>query len=106
MIFKTHNIYSIKLSTTEEIVAAVVSEDDTKLTITRPLVFTVNPQTGSPILIPWLFGIEPKSAEAIPLYKYSVVAKVKVADELADSYREVTSGISKAPASVLQGLKN
>ena len=56
--YKSGDVVVIKLSTGEEIITKLVEPDITAYSISRPLVFTMHPQTGQPVLIPWLMSLQ------------------------------------------------
>ena len=96
--FKSGDVVVIKLVTGEEIITKLVEPDVTSYSISRPLVFTMHPQTGQPALIPWLMSLNPKDPKPVVINKSAVVGMTTPAKEIADSYTQVTTGIVPAPA--------
>ena len=96
--FKSGDVVVIKLITGEEIITKLVEPDLTAYSISRPLVFTMHPQTGQPVLIPWLMSLSPKDPKPIVINKSAVVGMTTPAKESADSYTQSTTGIVAAPA--------
>ena len=96
--FKSGDVVVIKLITGEEIITKLVEPDLTAYSISRPLVFTMHPQTGQPVLIPWLMSLSPKDPKPIVINKSAVVGMTTPAKEIADSYTQSTTGIVAAPA--------
>ena len=95
--FKTGDVVVIKLMTGEEIITKLVEPDITAYSISRPLVFTMHPQTGQPALIPWLMSLNPKDPKPVVINKSAVVGMTMPAKEIADSYTQATTGIVTAP---------
>jgi hypothetical protein len=95
--FKSGDVVVIKLMTGEEIITKLVEPDLTAYSISRPLVFTMHPQTGQPALIPWLMSLSPKDPKPIVINKSAVVGMTMPAKEIADSYTQATTGIVPAP---------
>jgi len=96
--FKSGDVVVIKLITGEEIITKLVEPDLTAYSISRPLVFTMHPQTGQPVLIPWLMSLSPKDPKPIVINKSAVVGMTTPAKEIADSYTQSTTGIVAASA--------
>lgn len=99
--FRANDVVTIKLVTGEEIVTRLGEPESTSFTISRPLVFTVNPQSGQAMLIPWLMSVEAKDPTPIVLYKTSIVSMTKPVKQIADHYTQATSGIVAAPAGLV-----
>jgi|TARA_B110000503_G_scaffold137242_1_gene221137 hypothetical protein len=95
--YKSGDVVVIKLSTGEEIITKLVEPDITAYSISRPLVFTMHPQTGQPVLIPWLMSLDPKDPKPIIINKSSVVGMTTPAKEITDHYLQSTTGIVAVP---------
>lgn len=94
MLFATNEVYSLKLSNGDEIIAAVAnySESDT-LTLKAPLLVMF---TGQGIqLMPAMFTIDPVGK--IEVNKSMIVAKGTPRTEILDHYLQATSGIALPP---------
>lgn len=94
--YKDNDVVTIKLSNGEEIVGKLVSHSGDNITLTRPLVFTLNPQTGQAMLVPWLMSVDPKNTHPIKINKQNVLATTKTIKEISDNYTQATTGIVTA----------
>jgi hypothetical protein len=104
--YNVNDIVTVKLANGEELVGKYTQSNDKDFVMVRPLVFTVNPQNGQAMLIPWLMSVDPKSTQPIALSKSNILAITKTIKDIADNYMQATSGIVTAPASTLEGLSN
>lgn len=102
--YKVNDVVTIKLSNGEEIVGKLTEDSSNELKLTRPLVFTMNPQTGQAMLVPWLMSVDPENSHPISLNRNNILAITKTIKEISDNYTQATSKIVPASASVLQGL--
>jgi len=99
--YVVNDVVTLKLVTGEEIIGKLIENKADALTLTRPLVFTVNPQNGQAMLIPWLMSIDPKDTTPIDIYKNNVVMVTKTVKQISDNYTQATSGIVAAPAGLV-----
>lgn len=96
--YNVNDIVTIKLVTGEEIISKLVEIKTESYTVTRPLVFTVNPQNGQAMIIPWLMSVDPKDTTPIVINKSGIIMVTKTIKQIADNYIQATSGIVAAPA--------
>jgi len=92
MIVKKYNIgevYTLKLVTGEEVIAKLMSVDDTGYTISRPLVLSMTGQGVA--MTPFLFTAEIKGEITIP--KHAVVAIASTDKQTAAQYIQGTTSI-------------
>ena len=87
--YDAENIVSFKILNGDEIVARLVSDDDDSFTITTPL--AIVPSQNGVVLMPALFSVEP--GHNIRLDKKHVMLHGPTVEQLADHYREKTTGI-------------
>ena len=73
--YNVNDIVTLKLGNGEELVGKLAERTDDEIILIRPLVFTMHPQNGQAMLVPWLMSMK----------------------DIADSYIESTTGIVKAP---------
>ena len=99
--YVTNDVVTLKLVTGEEIIGKLMEDKSDALKITRPLVFTVNPQNGQAMLIPWLMSVDQKDTTPIDVYKNNVVMVTKTVKQISDNYLQATSGIVAAPAGLV-----
>lgn len=99
--YKINDVVTIKLSSGEELIAKLVEESDQTLSVTRPLVFTLNPQNGQAVLIPWLMSVNPKDQTTIGISKNLVITITKPVKEISDNYTQATTGIVTASSLVV-----
>lgn len=95
--YKINDIVTLKLSNGEELVGKLAERTDTEITLVRPLVFTMHPQNGQAMLVPWLMSINPLGTDPISINRSNILTITKTMKDIADSYIESTSGIVKAP---------
>ena len=87
--YNTDDIISFKILNGDEIVAKLVSEDDDSFTVVKPMAIVPSPQGIA--LMSALFSVE--LGKHIRLDKKHVMLNGPTVDQIADHYREVTSGI-------------
>lgn len=87
--YDNDSIVSFKIMNGDEIVARLLSDDDDSFTIETPL--AIVPAERGVALVPALFSVEP--GQGIRLDKKHVMLHGKTVDQLADHYREKTTGI-------------
>jgi hypothetical protein len=102
--YKVNDVVTIKLSNGEEIVGKLTEDSDNNIRLTRPLVFTLNPQSGQAMLVPWLMSVDPENTHPITLNRNNILAITKTIKEISDNYTQATSKIVPASASMLNGL--
>lgn len=86
---KSNTVVSIKLVTSEELVARYVSQDQTSVTINRPLSFMMT-QKGVG-LVPFLFSCQRNTD--VTVERSAIVAVVPSDENIAKEYLSQTSGI-------------
>jgi hypothetical protein len=99
MQIELNEVYSIKIANGDELVAKVLAQDETTVTVSDPL--TVIPGQHGLQLMPSLFTANPKSAVTINTSNISMLASV--IDEVRDRYVEVTTGIAPVRNKILMG---
>lgn len=99
MQLKNNEVYSIKISNGDELVAKVLANDDTTVTVSSPLTVVPGPQGLQ--LMPSLFTADPDSEITINISNISMLATVH--NEVRDRYIEATSGITTVRNKVLMG---
>lgn len=87
--YEAEKIVSFKILNGDEIVARLVDDDDESFTITTPL--AIVPSQNGIVLVPALFSVE--AGKNIRLDKKHVMLHGETVDQLADHYREKTTGI-------------
>ena len=95
--YEVNDIVTLKLGNGEELVGKITKRTDTEITLVRPLVFTMHPQNGQAMLVPWLMSINPMGTDPISINRSNILTVTKTMKDIADSYIESTSGIVKAP---------
>ena len=103
--YKVGDVVTLKLSNGEELVGKLTENTDSEYVVTRPLVFSMNPQNGQAMLVPWLMSVDPKNPQPISITKNNVLAVTKTIKEISDNYTQATSGIVTAQPGQLEGLK-
>ena len=98
--YKVGDVVTLKLSNGEELVGKLTENTDSEYVVTRPLVFSMNPQNGQAMLVPWLMSVDPKNSHPISITKSNVLAVTKTIKEISDNYTQATSGIVAAPANL------
>jgi len=89
---KPNETITLKTTSGDEVVARFVSEDDTTITIFKPLALVAS-QNGMG-LAPFAFTVALDSK--IKLYKNAVIFMAKTESEMAKQYLASTSGIQTA----------
>ena len=88
------DIVTIKLTSDTEIITRFVSQDDTSITIEKPMAVSITPQGLG--LMPWLFSAD--ASKEITISNEQVFCTMDTLKDLADQYVEGTTGISLAKA--------
>jgi hypothetical protein len=89
---KDGDIVSFKLSSGEEIVARLKSQDDKSYTLLKPMVLIMQQQGMG--LAPFMFSVSPDAKFILQVNSISCVAKTE--DEIAKQYTASTSNIQMA----------
>lgn len=97
--YRENDIVSFKLVTGEEMVARVVSDTDTEITVYKPLTLVHSGQGFA--LMQTLMSSRPDTN--IVVRKSSVVMSAMSRDEMSTAWYESTSGIKTAKSSILMG---
>lgn len=95
--YKINDVVTIKLVTGEELITKITEINPDYFVTSRPLVFTINPQNGQTMIIPWLMSVDPKDNTAITIQKSATVAITKPVKQISDTYLQATTGIVTAP---------
>lgn len=82
-------VYTLKISNGDEIVAKIVEEDDNTYTVIKPLTVIPGPQGIN--MMNSLFTANPDKSITINKQQVSLIAPSR--DEVCDSYIEATTGI-------------
>ena len=96
--YKVGDVITIKMATAEEVVAKFSENHDDAISVTKPLVFTMNPQYGNAMLIPWLMSVDHRDPNPIRVNKSTIITVTKANKQIADHYTQVTSSIVAASA--------
>ena len=88
------DIVTIKLTSDTEIITRFVSQDDSSITIEKPMAVSITPQGLG--LMPWLFSAD--ASKEITISSEQVFCTMDTLKDLADQYVEGTTGISLAKA--------
>ena len=84
-------IVTIKSTSGEELVAKLVEDTPTGITVNRPLVLTANAK-GQPILAPFLFTIDEKTD--VTILKSAVMILAPTVADVVKTYHEQTTSIN------------
>lgn len=87
--YQLNDTVTFRTTAGEEIVARFVEENDTHLTVTKPMALVM--QGGGFGLGPWLLTADP--AQKIPVNKHNIQFVVKTEKGMASQYIEATSGL-------------
>jgi hypothetical protein len=87
--YSVNDVVSFKIMNGDEIVGKVVEERGDSFVVAQPM--TVVPQQKGIGLMQSMFSVDPKSEFTIS--KSHIMLQCKTADQLADHYRELTTGI-------------
>lgn len=99
MRIELNEIYCIKISNGDELVAKVVAQDEDSIEVFHPL--TVIPTQQGLQLMPSLFTANPQNSATINTTNISMLASVM--DEVRDRYVEATTGIAPVRNKILMG---
>jgi len=88
--YKDGDVVSIKLSSGEEMIATLVSENDKAVIVSRPRMLVAG-EKGM-MLAPYMFTVNPDAKYTIRLN--SVICVCKTEETTAKSYSSQTSGIA------------
>lgn len=94
-----HEVYSIKISNGDEIVAKVVADDGDTITVSNPL--TVIPGRDGIQLMPSLFTADLDTFVTVNKANISMFANVR--EQVRDSYIESTTGIAPVRKQIITG---
>lgn len=86
--YKKGDAVTVKLSSSEELIARFVSENDDYFTIEKAVILIQSPQGVG--MMPWMMSAEETN---IAINKRNVIAVVKTKPEVAKAYTENTSNI-------------
>jgi len=88
--YKEQDIVSIKLSTGDEIVGKLLSEDDKQIVLSKPLALTATQQGMG--LVPFMFTVDQESK--FPFNKDLILIVMKTEKEMSTNYIQSTTGLS------------
>lgn len=88
--YKENDTITVRTTAGEEIVARFVEEDDTSITIVKPMALVATQQGMG--LGPFAFTVDPSSK--IKLSKHSVLFVHKTIDEMSKQYIASTTGLT------------
>jgi hypothetical protein len=88
--YKENDIVSIKLSTGDEVVGKLLSEDDNQIVLSKPLALTATQQGMG--LVPFMFTVDQESK--FPFNKQLVLIIMKTEQEMSSNYIQNTTGLS------------
>lgn len=93
--YTTGDVVSIKLSSGEEMIARLDSENDTDVTVSKPYIL-IAAQNGM-ALAPYMFTVTPDTK--IKLKINNIICVVKSAKDASDMYIKQSTGLTVANAS-------
>lgn len=96
---ETNEVYTFKLSSGEEVIGKVVSQDDISIELGTPLSIAPNPQGMG--LMPSMFTAE--QDKNITLNTNTVTMYAETADAVRIKYIEATTGITTASKKIVLG---
>ena len=99
MQLELNEVYSIKISNGDELVAKVVADNDDTITVSSPL--TVVPGRDGIQLMPSLFTADLDAFVTVNKTNISMFAGVR--DQVRDSYIESTTGIAPIRKQIITG---
>ena len=88
--YKEQDVVSIKLSTGDEVVGKLLSEDDNQIVLSKPLALTATQQGMG--LVPFMFTVDQESK--FPFNKQLVLIIMKTEKEMTSSYIQNTTGLA------------
>ena len=93
--FKKGDVITIKLVSTEEVIAEVIEDNENDIVVKRPMTLVVSSKGMG--LQPYM--ITPEIQERLNFHKQNIFAMSKTAKDFTDGYLGQTSGIQIAGAS-------
>ena len=94
MNLEINEIYTIKLNTSEELIAKIVEEFDNYLVVTHPIAAVLTPQGLQ--LMPCMFSSN--MDKNVQLNKNSIAMVAETREDIRAKYHEATTGIVTPPA--------
>lgn len=88
--YKVGDIVSIKLTSGEEMVATLESENDTELVLRKPFMLVAGNQGAG--LAPFMFTVDADSKFTVRLN--TIICIVKTAKDASDTYLQSTTGLT------------
>lgn len=86
--FKTNDVVTLKLNSAEEVIATLVSDGPTSVTISKAVVMTPGPQGMA--MMPWIMSAEDLE---IPISKDRITVMLHTQKDVADGYTQATTNI-------------
>lgn len=99
MTITPNEIYTIKLSTGEEIVTRIISQDPAGLTIENPILCVISPQGLQ--MMPGLFSANMDKNVRLNSSSWALIADTR--DDVRNSWIQATTGIAPASKKILTG---
>ena len=93
--FKKGDVITIKLVSTEEVIAEVIEDNEEEMVVKKPMTLVVSSKGMG--LQPYM--ITPEIQERLHFHKQNIFAMSKTAKDFTDGYLGQTSGIQIAGAS-------
>ena len=93
MKIESEQVYTFKLVTGEELIARVEESNDDHLVLTQPISVVISPQGLQ--MVPSLLSAKQTANVRLNRNSYSMVSEPR--EDVADSYRQATTGISVPP---------
>lgn len=90
--YKEGDTISLKLSSGEEVIARLETENDEEVTLNKPMMLVVQQQGMG--LAPFMFSVTPDTK--IKMSKSNVLCIAKTAKDISDQYTQQTTGIQMA----------
>lgn len=96
---KLNEIYTFKLSTGEEIVARLVSQDEQGLLIEHPILCVLSPQGLQ--MMPGLFSADLGKKVRLNNHSWAMIAETR--DDIRNSWIQATTGIAPVSKQIITG---
>ena len=99
MTITPNEIYTIKLSTGEEIVTRIISQDPAGLTIENPILCVISPQGLQ--MMPGLFSANMDKNVRLNSSSWALIADTR--DDVRNSWIQATTGIAPVSKQIITG---
>ena len=99
MNLETNKVYSLKITSGEEVVGKVIEQTESIITLEQPITIGMGPKGMQ--LIPAMFTCLPGTNITINTANITMVADT--AEDVKDAYREATTGIKVPDKKIIMG---